>query len=193
MIYPCRSPVGPGDRQPQLRRGGTQAGGAGSKGGGGAVERYGFQCTVKVISITTSLSANRGFCMRTPVRGTGLVYFIGQAAPGEYQGSKTLCLLDTKSKPGRGLGLDYVLRNCTPRAAVHGSSWWWMRPGGRAVDGISRGMFASSRRWGKGFQDTGQSVPSHFAEQQAGAGRQAGDEWVGPRGMVYCWCPPGRL
>ena len=24
-------------------------------------------------------------------------------------------------------------------------------------------------------------------------GRKAGDEWVGPRGMVYCWCPPGKF
>ena len=24
-------------------------------------------------------------------------------------------------------------------------------------------------------------------------GGKAGDEWVGPRGMVYCWCPPGKF
>ena len=73
------------------------------------LERHGFQCTVKSNLDNNQLKrAIEDFAVRTPVRGTGLVYFIGQAAPGEYQGSKTLCLLDTKSKPGRGLGLDYV-------------------------------------------------------------------------------------
>ena len=73
------------------------------------LERHGFQCTVKSNLDNNELKRSiEGFASRTPVRGTGLIYFIGQAAPGEYQGSKTLCLLDTKSKPGRGLGLDYV-------------------------------------------------------------------------------------
>ena len=93
------------------------------------LERHGFQCTVKSNLDNNQLKrAIEDFAVRTPVRGTGLVYFIGQAAPGEYQGSKTLCLLDTNPNRAGAWGWIMCLRNCTPRAAVHGSSWWWMRP-----------------------------------------------------------------
>ena len=74
------------------------------------LEAHGFRCTV--ISNPDNKLIKReveGFATRTPVRGTALVYFIGRAAPGEYLKQKTLCLLDVKSKPGRGLGVNFVL------------------------------------------------------------------------------------
>ena len=73
------------------------------------LERHGFQCTVKANLDNNQLKRSiEGFAARTPVQGTALVYFIGQAWPGEYAKYKTICLLDTKSKPGRGLGVNSV-------------------------------------------------------------------------------------
>ena len=45
----------------------------------------------------------------------------------------------------------------------------------------------------KVFKTLGKASQAISPSNKLGPGRQAGDEWVGPRGMVYCWCPPGRF
>ena len=87
------------------------------------LEAHGFHFTV-----ITNPDNNRikreveDFATRTPVRGTALVYFIGQTAPGEYLKQKTLCLLDVKSRPGRGLGVNYVLDQLQAKEEAHATS-----------------------------------------------------------------------
>ena len=154
------------------------------------LERHGFQCTVKANLDNNQLKRSiEGFAARTPVQGTALVYFIGQAWPGEYAKHKTICLLDTKSKPGRGLGVNYVLeqlqakggsaRNMvvldTPKEAVP------------ALE-IPQVHYEESILQSLDKPSTAVSPPSKMIP-----GRKAGEEWVGPRGMVYCWCPPGKF
>ena len=74
------------------------------------LEAHGFRCTVIRNPDNNQIKRQvEGFATRTPVRGTALVYFIGRSAPGEYLKQKTLCLLDVKSRPGRGLGVNFVL------------------------------------------------------------------------------------
>jgi len=154
------------------------------------LETHGFRYTV--ISNPDNNQIKReveGFAARTPVQGTALVYFIGRASPGEYLKQKTLCLLDVKSRPGRGLGVNFVLDQL------------------QAKGGSSRNLV---------ILDTSDKVPPplkipnvHHDESILNTldkpskavsppskmipGRKAGDEWVGPRGMVYCWCPPGKF
>ena len=159
------------------------------------LERHGFQCTVKSNLDNNQLKrAIEDFAVRTPVRGTGLVYFIGQAAPGEYQGSKTLCLLDTKSKPGRGLGLDYVFAQLHAKG---GSTRQLVVVDAPKVAAQSmefpEGCSLALGDGEKVFKTLGKASQAISPSNKLGPGRQAGDEWVGPRGMVYCWCPPGRF
>ena len=128
-------------------------------------------------------------------RGTALVYFIGQALPGEYNKRKTLCLLDIKGRPGRGLGADYVLQQLHARGgsarnllALASAA----QPGGPSLElpGDSRLVFGDAEAV---FNTLGLASPVVGPPGKMVPGRKAGDEWVGPRGMVYCWCPPGRF
>ena len=159
------------------------------------LERHGFQCTVKSNLDNNQLKRSvEGFASRTPVRGTGLVYFIGRAAPGEYQGRETLCLLDTKSKPGRGLGLDYVFAQLHAKG---GSTRQLVVVDAPKVAAQSMELpEGCSLAFGDGekvFKTLGKASQAISPSNKLRPGRQAGDEWVGPRGMVYCWCPPGRF
>ena len=160
------------------------------------LERHGFQCTVQANLDNNELKRSiEGFASRTPVRGTALVYFIGQALPGEYNKRKTLCLLDIKGRPGRGLGADYVLQQLHARGgsarnllALASAA----QPGGPSLElpGDSRLVFGDAEAV---FNTLGLASPVVGPPGKMVPGRKAGDEWVGPRGMVYCWCPPGRF
>ena len=154
------------------------------------LEAHGFHCTV-----ITNPDNNRikreveGFATRTPVRGTALVYFVGQTAPGEYLKQKTLCLLDVKSRPGRGLGINYVLdqlqakggssRNLVILDTPNDASPFLEIPDLHYGESVLKALGKPSKAVSPPYK----MIP----------GRKAGDEWMGPRGMVYCWCPPGKF
>ena len=154
------------------------------------LEAHGFNCSVITNPDNNQIKREvEGFATRTPVRGTALVYFIGRTAPGEYLKQKTFCLLDVKSKPGRGLGVNFVLdqlqakggssRNLvildTPDEAL---------PALKIPDlHLDESVLKTLGKPSKAVSPPNKMIP----------GRQAGDEWVGPRGMVYCWCPPGKF
>jgi formylglycine-generating enzyme required for sulfatase activity len=156
----------------------------------GRLEGHGFQCT-----ITTNLDNNQlkreieGFAGRTPVQGMALVYFIGQAWPGEYNKQKTICLLDTKSKPGRGLGVNYVLEQLQAKGGSSRNLVVLDTPK-EAVPALDLPQVYHDESI---FNSLGRASVAVSPPSKMIPGRKAGDEWVGPRGMVYCWCPPGKF
>ncbi len=154
------------------------------------LEAHGFDCSVIRNPDNNQIKREvESFATRTPVRGTALVYFIGRTAPGEYLKQKTFCLLDVKSKPGRGLGVNFVLdqlqakggssRNLVILDTPDDGSPALKIPGLHQDESVLKTLGKPS----KAVSPPNKMIP----------GRQAGDEWVGPRGMVYCWCPPGKF
>ena len=87
------------------------------------LEAHGFNC-----SVITNPDNNRikreveGFATRTPVRGTALVYFIGRTAPENTSSKRPFACSDVKSKPGRGLGVNFVLDQLQAKEAAHATS-----------------------------------------------------------------------
>ena len=154
------------------------------------LEAHGFHCSVITNPDNTQIKREvEGFATRTPVRGTALVYFIGRTAPGEYLKQKTFCLLDVKSKPGRGLGVNFVLdqlqaKGGSSRNLVIFDTPDDARPALKIPDlHHDESVLKTLGKPSKAVSPPNKMIP----------GRQAGDEWVGPRGMVYCWCPPGKF
>jgi sulfatase modifying factor 1 len=154
------------------------------------LEAHGFHCSVITNPDNNQIKREvEGFATRTPVRGTALVYFIGRTAPGEYLKQKTLCLLDVKSKPGRGLSVNFVLdqlqaKGGSSRNLVILDTPDEAPPALKIPDlHIDESVLKTLGKPSKAVSPPNKMIP----------GRQAGDEWVGPRGMVYCWCPPGEF
>ena len=154
------------------------------------LETHGFRCTVIRNPDNNQIKREvEGFAARTPVRGTALVYFIGQAAPGEYLKQKTLSLLDVKSRPGRGLGVNFVLDQLQAKG---GSSRNLVILD--TSDDASPALKIPNIHHDESILNT-LDKPSKVVSPPSKMipGRKAADEWVGPRGMVYCWCPPGKF
>ena len=160
------------------------------------LEGHGFQCEVQRNLDNNQLKREiEDFAARTPVRGTALVYFIGQALPGEYNGSKTLCLLDIKARPGRGLGVDHVFAQLHAKGGSTRHVVVVDAPQAPAVE-VGALPEGSTLVFGDGeamFKTLGKASVPVSPRTKLIFGRRVGDEWVGPRGMVYCWCPPGRF
>jgi sulfatase modifying factor 1 len=154
------------------------------------LETHGFRCTVIRNPDNNQIKREvEGFATRTPVRGTALVYFIGRAAPGEYLRQKTLCLLDVKSKPGRGLGVNFVLDQLQAKGGSSRNLVILDTP-----DDASPGLKIPGLHHDESVLKTlGKPSKAVSPPNKMIAGGKAGDEWVGPRGMVYCWCPPGKF
>ena len=154
------------------------------------LEAHGFRCTV--ISNPDNNQIKReveGFASRTPVRGTALVYFVGRAAPGEYLKQKTLSLLDIKSRPGRGLGVNFVLDQLQANGGSSRNLVIIDTP-----DDASPALKIPDLHHDESVLETlGKPSKALSPPSKMIPGGKAGDEWVGPRGMVYCWCPPGSF
>ncbi len=154
------------------------------------LEAHGFHCSVITNPDNNQIKSEvESFATRTPVRGTALVYFIGRTAPGEYLKQKTFCLLDVKSKPGRGLGVNFVLdqlqaKGGSSRNLVILDTPDEAPPALKIPDlHLDESVLKTLGKPSKAVSPPNKMIP----------GRQAGDEWVGPGGMVYCWCPPGKF
>ena len=154
------------------------------------LEAHGFNCSVITNPDNNQIKREvEGFATRTPVRGTALVYFIGRTAPGEYLKQKTFCLLDVKSKPGRGLGVNFVLDQLQAKGGSSRNLVIFDTP-----DDAPPALKIPDLHHDESVLKTlGKPSKAVSPPNKMIPGRQAGDEWVGPRGMVYCWCPPGKF
>ena len=111
------------------------------------------------------------------------------AAPGEYLRQKTLCLLDAKSKPGRGLGVNFVLDQLQAKGGSSRNLVILDTP-----DDASPALKIAGLHHDESVLKTlGKPSKAVSPPNKMIPGRKPGDEWVGPRGMVYCWCPPGKF
>ena len=92
------------------------------------LERHGFQCTVKSNLDNNSLSAIEDLHRAPRYVVQGLFISSGKLLRANIRVVKRCaCWIPNPNRAG-AWGWIMCLRNCTPRAAVHGSSWWWMRP-----------------------------------------------------------------
>jgi len=154
------------------------------------LEAHGFRFTVIRNPDNNQIKREvEGFATRTPVRGTALVYFVGRTAPGEYLKQKTLCLLDVKSKPGRGLGVNFVLDQLQAKGGSSRNLVILDAPG----DVPAPLKIANLHEDESVLKSLGKPSKPVSPPDKMIPGGKAGDEWVGPRGMVYCWCPPGSF
>lgn len=186
------------------------------------LEKYGFRCeTAENLDEKKLKSTIETFAARTPTRSTALIYFSGQIIDGNVGGESKVCLLGINSRAGRGFPLADALQRLSSKGgsirnlfiascpkipkkvtgdlpegcflAITNSSPEVMTGSGDLLQTIrgSSGLFQSTLPEqavvaGKGSLAI--SPPERFLE-----GRQAGDEWVNARGIVFCWCPAGTF
>lgn len=187
---------------------------------GEALANYGFRCeSRKDLNDKQLRQEIDEWARRTPVRSTALVYFAGKVGLKRVQGKEALSLL---AENGRPVAIPSILMSLEARGGSHTNllvidsadppnlipSVWprslvaYARIGEHEdkFDGsgdllaklksISTGDHGSlpggTKLTGKG--SVAISPPGRFV-----AGRKAGDEWVNARGMVFCWCPPGKF
>ena len=154
------------------------------------LERHGFQCTVKSNLDNNELKRTiEGFAARTPVRGTGLVYFTGELLRRNRAVKRCACWIPTKPP---GIGVDYVFSQLHAKGGSTRQLVVVDAPKVAAQSMELPGDVCLPSVTGKRFLRHWASVPSHRRATSWGRSRQAGDEWVGPRDG-HCWCPPGRF
>ena len=183
--------------------------------------RLGFRCTVKEnLEDPDIKSAVEGFAGRTPTMGTALLVFCGEVRHSNYKGHKGACLMGINARSDRGgisvaLALEWMserggsARNLVLLDAPNPPEesgfelpvdclLAWGDVGGIGGEGdlvetlrskcdrVHARLAAGTRVEGAGSSAV--SPPHAFVR-----GKRAGDEWVNQRGMVFCWCPPGRF
>ncbi len=186
------------------------------------LEQFGFRCeTHENLDESKLKSTIEGFANRTPTLGTALILFTGQVLPGKYKNDSGVAMLGVNSKPGRGYTVELALGELTQRGGsilnmvvVDGPKAPVTKvklPDGcvyavATFDTLLNNLkgdlhlTGALRKSAKVFTSTATadnpvagrgsvaiSPPDRFV-----LGNKAGDEWVNSRGMVFCWCPPGR-
>lgn len=163
-----------------------------------------------------------GFANSTPTRGTALLYFSGRVAPGKNKGKTAVSLLGVNVKRGRGgysvqramgalsqtggsninlviadapvpaksdikltpdTAFAFVSHNSLLKALAESKDILTTLKG--SAKAFRSSLPASTTITGAGSKTV--APPYRFSE-----GKNAGDEWVNARGMVFCWCPPGK-
>lgn len=186
-----------------------------------ALEKQGVRCRIaRDLDEKQLRAAIEGFAATTPTRGTALVYFAGQVLPGSFNGKPGLCMLGLNSRKGRGYGVLNAFEALSTKGgsvvniviADGPQTHPWsgelpddclfafnqgatltrnLRAGGELLAAIKAGGQSVRSTLPEGFTlgkaSRAVSPPDRFV-----FGRKAGDEWVNARGMVFCWCPPGR-
>lgn len=186
------------------------------------LERLGFYCrqvpTPKGERSVKNLL--EGFASTTPTRGTAVVYFQGEVIRSTYNGTPSINLLPVEARGRGGFAVIALCDALTSRGgssrnlviidAPNAPELTQQLPDGCLVaitttaDWLPKidestdliellkqaGATRSSLSMGSTLTGRGSlrvSLPDEFVE-----GRQAGDEWFNRRGIVFCWCPPGR-
>lgn len=180
-------------------------------------EQQGFRCRiVKNLKEKHLKRAIESFAESTPVRSTALVYFAGPVSPSSSDGQPTTTLLGVRSN-NRGYDLVSVLEDLHTQGGSQANVVVLDCP--TAVEQqlkLPEGCFFAYSE-AKTLQtkedlitaihSDGEFVESHLPEDltidgpasraiappdEFRPGTQAGEEWINSRGMVFCWCPPGK-
>ncbi|PHR97392.1 MAG: hypothetical protein COA78_27730 [Blastopirellula sp.] len=161
-----------------------------------ALQKRGFYCKrMENVDESQLKVAIESFASKTPTRSTALVYFSGQALPGSYKGKSGVCLLGINSKRGRGYSLALVLQDLFSKGGSENNLIVIDCPTvpKEKIDApgdcsVSFGGVESVLKQLRGEPSFAVGPPNQFMH-----GRKAGDEWVNPLGIVFCWCPPGTF
>ncbi len=187
-----------------------------------ALDQRGFRCaTVENPDEEKLKGAIEHFAETTPTLGTALIFFNGQVLTGSYKGKPGVCLLGADSKPGRGYLLDEAFEQIHSRGgselnliiidsptspsskirlpqgcllAYSGATDFidQLRGDGDFVARFKSGDKAVQSNLEDGVTVSGARSFAIASPDKFMPGKKAGDEWVNGRGMVFCWCPPGR-
>ena len=155
------------------------------------LEQRGFKCKV-MRNLRTEYAfrdAIGKFANSTPTRSTAVLYFFGKLG-------ENTTLLSTDAR--KGFSLDRTFQSLS----TLGGSWqnivFIESPDTSEFNGKIPG---NCQLVLDDFKSVQQKLDAEIAGQSSQAisppkrfttGKRAGDEWVNERGIVFCWCPPGR-
>ena len=162
------------------------------------------------------------FAGTTPTRGTALLYFTGRVARTQQKGNTALSFLGTNVKRERGgygvlramqtlsktggSSLNLVLADApVPKVSdvkripdtafgfVNHDDWLKKLSNSKdLLSALKQSANSTASTLSKSVTITGTGSKTISPPDRFIAGRKAGDEWVNSRGMVFCWCPPGK-
>lgn len=181
-------------------------------------KHHGFHCEiVKNLENKGLQQTIEQFAETTPIRSTALVYFAGLVSPATSKGKPTVTMLGVGSKRGRGYPLNSVFedlhskggseRNIVVVDSPDPVNAHLQLPDGCLFANAEAKTLESKQdlitaiksnatvqsRLPKRFSIEGPGSEAIAPPQEFMTGNHAGDEWVNRRGMVFCWCPPGRF
>ncbi len=150
------------------------------------LEKLGYDCKTSENRTEKELSRLiEGWTSRTPTRGTALIYFAG----GVEKKGKDLQLVSSNK---RHVPVARVIEFMHARGGSVDNRLVVASPTKPAFEGeLPKGCYFAYADMAvlapKSTPSVAISPPDQFVP-----GKKAGDEWVNARGMVFCWCPPGR-
>lgn len=184
------------------------------------LEKFGFRCQSSAsASEKDLLRLIESWSTRTPTGSTALIYFAGQVKNETVNGTPAACLIAANNRP---LTLASVFGSLTTRGGsrthlfVAGNTpapdlaltlphhFLFAQTDLAATTAKltpSDDLAAALRAGGTHYRST---LPDSFTLTCTGSiaisppekfvpGSKADDEWVNSRGMVFCWCPPGKF
>lgn len=178
------------------------------------LKEFGFRCEA-VTNLKNEYAFRNSiesFAARTPTRSTALIFFRGRLADGmsllaadsrsRYPISKVLQAMSKRGGSLRNIlffegerpdeiKLDLPLETLV----AFGHTQKFLDKSSTTTNLIdaleSYGTSRSTLKNGTSVTGRGSQAISH--PEQFVSGRKAGDEWVSPQGLVFCWCPPGKF
>ena len=159
-----------------------------------SLSEYGYRCEETSILNEKELRRKiEGWSRRTPTNSRALIYFTGEVKMDKYNGDEAVCLMATGDRP---IAVAQVFEYLTERGGSRKNVFIAAGSRGRPklkielAEGCSffyAEAGSTMRARVTGTASKAISPPDRFVP-----GRKAGDEWVNPLGMVFCWCPPGK-
>ena len=161
----------------------------------GELSKLDFRCERSPLLTEKELRRKfESWTSHTPTNSTALVYFAGEAKRDKYNGKPVVCLMGSNDRPVAVAQLFEFLTDrggSTRNIVVVDGSADQPEFGAPLPSGCSLLYGKNSIPQLPGVSGRGSiaiSPPGKFVP-----GKQAGDEWVNSRGMVFCWCPPGKF
>ena len=153
---------------------------------------FGFRCEVTPnLNQKELLRKIESWSDRTPTNSTALVYFGGKIGEEKFENKPAPCLIASNDRP---VAIAQVLERLRTRG---GSRRNIVLTGSRSQSQIETPEDCSvsdlpPAAYFRQAPITGTGSVAIAPPDRFVLGKKAGDEWVNARGMVFCWCPPGK-
>ena len=194
-------------------------GDGGTKAVASGLEKYGFQCEATENLTEKELSRKiAGWASNIPTNSTALIFFAGAVRPEKAENSTGIGFVTSNDRSlavSEAFGILTTQGGSSTNLILAGSAETPNFIGGlppRCLFGyLETARFASVLTGAGDIAETALSakgvvstLPGGLAIAGKGSlaistpgafgpGKNAGDEWVNSRGMVFCWCPPGKF